>query len=153
MARVNYTAKTRKKAFELFHKLGSFYAVSKEKGMPTVQTLINWSKEDHWEEKLEAIRKGIRNELKEEGLIETVSSDIDELKILKRLEEIAIKQINEKGLRPRIWKDVIATFDFTTKTRRLIRGEPTGREEHKIIWEIKDFSEEEIKGEGDKGRV
>ena len=137
MARVNYTQKTRKRAFELFHRIGNFYGVSKEKGMPTVQTLINWSEEDHWEEKLRAIREGIRNELESEGLTEIVSSDIDELKILKQLEEIAIKQIDERGLKPRIWKDIITTFDFTIKTKRLIKGEPTERAD--IIYKLIDI--------------
>jgi len=130
MARKNYDVKIRKKAFELFHEIGTFLGVSKQPKMPTVQTLINWSREDHWEEKLEAIKKGIRNELKTEGLNEIVSSDIDELKILNKLERIAIKEIEEgRKIKPKFWKDIISTFDFTTKTRRLIKGEPTSREE------------------------
>jgi len=125
-----YTIQIRKQAFELFHEIGTFLGVSKQPKMPTVQTLINWSREDHWQEKLEAIRKGIRNELETEGLNGIVSSDIDELKILDRLEKIAIDEINSgRKIKPKFWKDIISTFDFTTKTRRLIKGEPTSREE------------------------
>lgn len=40
-----------------------------------IKTKINWSKEDRWEQKLEVIRKGIRNELEVEGLNGIVSSE------------------------------------------------------------------------------
>jgi len=52
--------------------------------VPTQAALIRWSEEDEWREKIKLIKAGIKVELEQKELTKIISSDLDELSVLKQ---------------------------------------------------------------------
>lgn len=134
----------REKAFKLYAQLKNISQVSKELKIPT-QTLHNWKKEEHWDDKLDLLRDKLKTQLDlvkkgEDDLI--VHKDMEKLNLLDILEQEVAQAITARGLQINSWKDLIATLEFTTKERRLIMGEPTGREINSI--EVSFMREEDL---------
>ena len=108
-----YRKEHHKRAFELYCELGSFYAVSKEKGMPSRSTLLQWSNKSFkcecgyhgWDELVRQISRDVRerSELRDGDLDQTdqtgqqgVQSPLEQY-IRKDLDKLKMNRMNEMG--------------------------------------------------------
>ena len=147
-----YPAKTREKAFSLYRRLQSTYAVGKQLGIhPT--TIDNWRVKYDWDEKIEKIREKVMELEAKKSLTEKEKSieehkriiakyakdDEDNLKILKAFKAICIDEINRHKSRPegsaleiKSLKDATDVMNNVIKLERLIKGDPTEYMHHTI---------------------
>ena len=143
-----------KKAFEFFYSLGGEPSDKNvrevaEKCQVSERTIWRWYKKFNWKERVE--QRNIENakKLKREVDKAIVNSRADYRALIRKVVKEFEKRLEEGKIRISKPEDL----SIMAKLDLLMMGEPSEREEHKIIWEIKDFSEEEIKGEGDKSRI
>lgn len=160
--RTKYKESHHRRAFELYRELGSFYAVSKEKGMPSHCTLLRWAsptfncscKFHGWE----ALEKRIRAEVKardeQSGEQDEHSPPLSELEkyIRPDLEKLKINRVIEKQAYDAIIaedeKERVAPPDTLSEAQkiihtgwredRLIRGEPGERVDHYLHFDKED---------------
>ena len=150
-SRTKYTAADHKRAYELYRTLGSFSAVSREEGMPTVGTVWQWASAGYkcpfncqwhdWEKLETRIQNALRARVKEEdvagdqkdqkilkGLEHYIQSDINKLKVNRALEAVVLKKLQEGLLEgPETISEGQSLLYKTWSQDRLIMGEPTDR--------------------------
>ena len=141
-----YGPKDHKRAFELYRQLGSFYAVSKQKGMPSHQTLMRWARPDFdcpcgyhgWDDLEKKIRAKVREKAKaadeqggqnlseeEQVLDKYVRADLDKLKINRAIEAQALKAIKDGIAEPPSTLSEIQKIIYEAwREDRVILGEP-----------------------------
>lgn len=161
-ARTKYKERDHRRAFELYRELGSFHAVSKEKGMPSRATLLRWSMLDFdcsckfhgWE----ALEKRIREEVKardeqsdktdEQGLPlseleKYIRPDLEKLKINRVIEKQAYDAIIAEEKKGRVAPpDTLSEAQHIIHTGwrsdALIRGEEGERVDHYLHFDKED---------------
>ena len=147
--KTKYGPKAHRRAFELYRELGSFYAVSQQKGMPSHQTLLRWAQPDYncscgfhgWDQLEKEIRKEVRaRHVRENGqdgqnedsapeLEKYVRADLDKLKINRLIEQVALKAIRESIEPPKTLTEAQRVIYEAWREDRVILGEPEGFKE------------------------
>lgn len=139
--RTKYGKDHHRRAFELYRELGSFYAVSREKGMPHRKTLLRWSMSDFdcacgfhgWD----TLEKQIKDEVKirdaQVNATDAQGPDLEKY-ILPDLKKLQINRMIEKKAFEAIKEEVAALPDTLVEAQkiiyagwredRVIRGEP-----------------------------
>jgi len=135
----------RQRAFELWRRLGSLSAVAKVPGMPPIQTLSKWKKQDKWEERRNEIQDLVRSQvevLDEMKKSLSAEEDVKQLNFLRYLEMKVADVIIKGKVDIQTWRDVLETIRLIQNEKRLILGEPTQRSEVQL--KIRDMSDEEL---------
>jgi len=135
----------RQRAFELWRRLGSLSAVAKVPGMPPIQTLSKWKKQDKWEERKNEIQDLVRSQVEVLDEIKkslSAEEDVKQLNFLKYLEMKVADVIIKGKVDIQTWRDVLETIRLIQNEKRLILGEPTQRSE--VMVKIKEMSDEEL---------
>jgi len=135
----------RQRAFELWRRLGSLSAVAKVPGMPPIQTLSKWKKQDKWEERRNEIQDLVRSQVEVLDEIKkslSAEEDVKQLNFLRYLEMKVADVIIKGKVDIQTWRDVLETIRLIQNEKRLILGEPTQRSEVQL--KIRDMSDEEL---------
>jgi len=135
----------RQRAFELWRRLGSLSAVSKVPGMPPIQTLSKWKKQDKWEERKNELQDLVRSQVEVLDEIKkslSAEEDVKQLNFLRYLEMKVADVIIKGKVDIQTWRDVLETIRLIQNEKRLILGEPTQRSEVQL--KIRDMSDEEL---------
>jgi len=150
--RTKYGKACHRRAFELYRELGSFYAVSKERGMPSHQTLIAWARPGYrcdcgfhgWDALEERIKREVKTRDRQENgqdgqvdgpdLDEYILSDLKKLKINRTIEKKAFDAIAEGiAVEPDTLGEAQKIIHAGWREDRVIRGEPGETIQHIVM--------------------
>ena len=145
-----YKPDDHKRAFELYRELGSFYAVSKEKGMPSHCTLLRWARPSFncscgfhgWDALEERISKEVKARSKQVGeQDEQIKPDLEKY-VLPDLKKLQIIRTIEKKAFDAIMAGIAVDPDTLSEGQRIIfagwregrviTGEPVEAIEHRM---------------------
>ena len=147
-----YTKIDHQRAFTLYRELGSFYAVSQEKGMPSQMTILRWSHPDFncdcgyhgWDELEKQIRIGVRDRVGREkdtadvtdvsstkpNLEEYIRPDLEKLRINRSIEKKAFDAIKaDIAVAPESLAEAAKIIHAGWRSDSEILGYPTSRVE------------------------
>lgn len=104
----------REEAFKTYCRYRDVSVVAQEQGV-TLQTVYNWRREDHWDDKLSDITsrfQGVMNVLHRASEDLVMADMYSEVRLLEFLELQAGQSIITDGLRPKTWNEALATLKF-----------------------------------------
>lgn len=141
-----YGPEDHKRAFELYRELGTFFAVSKQKGMPSRATLMRWASPEYnakcscgyhgWDELEKKIKKEVRarnwvssetdeQDVSQPDLEKYVRADLEKLKINRAIEAQILKELANKSFEPpKTLMDAQKMLYEIWREDRVITGEP-----------------------------
>lgn len=135
MANTRYTAKDHERAFKMWRQGKSFREISEKPGLPSRETVRNWSKSDYncpfdcewhgYKEKHSEIVSEALEDL-EEDMPDLIERERSRLQFLYQIEE-QITEIMEGGDLdpPRTMQDAVSLLSEVYNQQRLIKGEST----------------------------
>jgi predicted transcriptional regulator len=136
-------------AFKLYRKGTKLVDIAEE--LNVTQSLISqWKKEENWDEKVEEVRgllkaRLVRKEQSESHIM--VEEDMDQLHVLRELENIVFDKVAHKEIEPTSWSDVISTLKYANDQRRLIKGLPTVKTETTLTVDVTGLNNDELDAE------
>jgi|AntAceMinimDraft_18_1070375.scaffolds.fasta_scaffold98610_1 hypothetical protein len=158
--KTKYKKASHKRAFELYRELGSFYAVSHERGMPSQATLMRWSRPGFdcdcgfhgWEALEKQIKSDTRDRWNQEresshatdetnqpDLEEFVRPDLEKLKINRMIEKQAFDAIKAKlAAAPDTLGEAMKIIHALWRQDRLIVGEGGGETDYVVHFDRED---------------
>jgi predicted transcriptional regulator len=139
----------RSQAFKLYRKNTKLVDIALELGV--TQSLISqWKKEENWDAKIEQVQgllnaRLTRTESTENHIM--VAEDMDQLQILRELENLVYDKIYKEEIVPTSWSDVISTLKYANDQRRLIKGQPTVKTETTLTIDVTGLNNDELESE------
>lgn len=136
-------------AFKLYRKNTKLVDIAEQ--LNVTQSLISqWKKEENWDERLAEVQGMLkarltRKETSENHII--VSEDMDELQVLRELENLIFDKVYSGEIEPTSWSDVISTLKYANDQRRLIKGLPTVKTETTLTVDVTGYDNDELEAE------
>jgi predicted transcriptional regulator len=139
----------RKQAFKLYRKNVKLVDIALELGV--TQSLISqWKKEEEWDAKIEEVQGLLKARLTRKESSENhimVEEDLDQLQVLRELENIIFEKVTNEEIVPTSWSDVISTLKYANDQRRLIKGQPTVKTETTLTIDVQGLDNDELDAE------
>jgi transcriptional regulator with XRE-family HTH domain len=139
----------RNQAFKLYRKNTKLVDIAMELGV--TQSLISqWKKEEDWDGKIETVQGLLRARLTRTESTENhimVAEDMDQLQILRELENKVFDKVYSEEIVPTSWSDVISTLKYANDQRRLIKGQPTVKTETTLTIDVTGLNNDELESE------
>jgi hypothetical protein len=139
----------RQQAFKLYRANTKLVDIALELGV--TQSLISqWKKEEEWDAKIEQVQGLLQARLTRKESSENhimVEEDLDQLQVLRELENLVFDKVYNEEIVPTSWSDVISTLKYANDQRRLIKGQPTVKTETTLTIDVTGLNNDELDAE------
>jgi hypothetical protein len=133
-------------AFKLYRKDTKLVDIAEQ--LNVTQSLISqWKKEEEWDAKLQQVQGMLRARLTRRETSENhimVEEDMDQLQVLRELENLVFDKVYNGEIEPTSWSDVLSTLKYAADQRRLIKGLPTVKTETTLTVDVTGLDDDEL---------